>query len=139
MKRILTISLLFILFAINAQAQMADDIIGKYRLPNNLVVEIFKQNGRYFGRIAELNNFENGQKKDINNPDKLKRDDSLLGKIIIENLEFDSREKQWKNGTIYSAEKGLVLDFKITAIRNNEIEVVGSKYIFRKTLIWAKE
>lgn len=139
MMRILTISLLFFLLAINAHAQMADDIIGDYILPNNIEVEIFKQNGKYFGKITGLNNFKNGQKKDINNPDKSKRDDSLLGKVIIENLEIDSSEKQWKNGTIYSAEKGLVLDFKITAIRNNEIEVVGSKYIFRKTLIWLKE
>lgn len=139
MIRFIAISLMLYFFAINANAQMADDIIGKYHLPNHIEVEIFKQNGKYFGKIIKLHNYKDGQKKDINNPDKLKRGDDLLEKVIIENLEFDSKEKQWKNGTIYSPEKGLVLDIKITAIRNNEIEVVGSKYFFRKTLIWLKE
>lgn len=138
MMRFITISVLVFFFATNAHTQRADDIIGNYRLPNNIEVEIYKQDGRYFGKIIDLNNFNKGQVKDINNPDKSKRDEYLLGKVIIENLEFDTKEKEWKNGTVYSAEKGFVLDFKITAIRNNEIEVVGSKYFFRKTLIWVK-
>ncbi len=60
----------------------------------------------------------------------------LLGKVIIKNLIFDNEEKQWINGKMYGAEKGMVFDLKITEIRNNEIEVVGSKYFFWKTLIW---
>lgn len=138
MRRYLILSLLFIFFAFHAHAQMADDIIGEYHLPNKLDVDIFKQGEKYFGRIIRLNNFENGQKTDINNPDKLKQNDSLLGKVIIKDLEFDAKEKQWKRGSIYGTEKGLVLDFKITVIRKDEIEVIGSKFFFWKTLIWKK-
>lgn len=136
MRKHIIFSLLFILFAFHINAQMADDIIGEYHLPNNLDVDIFKQGEKYFGRIIRLNNFENGQKTDINNSDKWRQNDSLLGKVIIKNLEFDAKEKQWKRGRIYGAEKGLVLDFKITVIRKNEIEVIGSRFFFWKTLIW---
>ena len=136
MIRYLSFSLLLCFFALNTNAQRADDIIGKYRLPNKIDVEIFKKNGKYFGKIIKLNGFENGQKTDINNPEKSKQKDVLLAKVIIKNLEFDTNKKQWLNGTMYGAEKGLVFDLKITEFKKSEIEVVGSKYFFWKTLIW---
>ena len=120
-------------------AQQADDVIGKYRLPNNLDVEIFKEtSNKYFGKIIALNGYEDGETKDFKNPDKLKRNELLLGKVIIENLEFDSDEKLWINGNMYGPEKGMVFNLKITEVRNNEIEIVGSKYFFRRTLEWKK-
>lgn len=138
MKKTYTTTLLLFLFSVNIMAQKADDIIGKYNLPNNIDVEFFKKDLKYFGKIIKLNNFENGMKTDLNNPNKLKRNDLLIGKVIIENLEFNADEKQWINGSMYGAEKGLIFDFKITKYRDSEIEIVGSKYIFWKTLIWTK-
>jgi hypothetical protein len=119
-------------------AQKADEIIGKYHLPNNLDIEIFKQGDKYFGKIIALNKFNNGQTKDLNNPNELHRNDSLIGKIIIKNLEFDKESKQWLNGAIYAPEKGMILNLKVTDIRKSEIIVVGSKYFFWKTLQWKK-
>ena len=131
-------SIILLLITLISYSQKADDIIGKYHLPNKIDVEIFKSNNKYFGKIIKLNNFEDGQIKDINNPDKSKRNDFILGKVILKNLVFNNDEKQWINGTIYAAEKGMTLDFKITKFRDTEIEVEGSKYIFWKTLIWKK-
>lgn len=119
-------------------AQRADDIIGKYQLPNGLHVEIFKANGKYNGRIIALNGYDNGQQKDIKNPDKSKRNDLLIGKVIIKDLEFDEKNKDWINGSLYGPEKGMFIDLKITELRENEIVVVGSKMIFRRTLVWKK-
>lgn len=136
MKSFLTISLLLWFSILNSYAQKADDIIGKYHLPNKIDVEIFKHNNKYYGKIIKLNNFEGGQKMDVNNPEKSKQKDLLLEKIIIKNLVFDNAEKQWINGTMYGAEKGMIFNFKITALRDNEIEIVGSKYFFWRTLIW---
>lgn len=138
MKYILIISLFLYFSVLNLLAQKADDVIGEYHLPNNIDVEIFKQNNKYFGKIIKLNGFEDGQKTDIKNPDESKQNDLLLGKVIIKNLVFDSVEKQWINGTMYGAEKGLTFNFKITEFRGNEIEIVGSKFVFWKTLIWEK-
>ena len=110
-------------------AQQANDIIGKYRLPNNLDVEIFEKEGKFMGKIIALSGHENGTKMDVNNPDKSKRNDSLIGKVIIENLEYNKEEKEWINGKMYGPEKGLVFNLKITKIKQNEIEVVGSKFL----------
>ena len=119
-------------------AQQADDVIGKYRLPNNLDIEIFKNNNKYLGKIVALNGYENGETKDFKNPDKSKRNELLLGKVIIKDLEFDKEDKEWVNGSMYGPEKGMVFNLNITEIRDNEIEIVGSKYFFRRTLEWKK-
>jgi len=39
---------------------------------------------------------------------------------------------------MYGPEKGIVFNLKITKIRQDEIEVVGSKYFFWRTLKWAR-
>jgi len=119
-------------------AQKADDIIGKYQLPNKLDVEIFKENGTYAGKIIGLRDFEDGQTTDINNPDKAARDTPLIGLQIINHLEYDSEEHQWLHGQMYGPEKGMNFNLKVIEIKEDEIIVVGSKYVFWKTLVWKK-
>lgn len=129
----------FVIFITSATfAQQADEIIGKYHLPNDLDIEIFKDNGKCFGKIIELNGFKDGQTKDVNNPEESKQNEPLIGKVIIKNLEYNKEEKQWLNGKMYGPEKGMVFNLKITEIRQKEIEVVGSKYLFWRTMEWEK-
>ena len=68
-------------------AQQADEIIGKYHLPNDLDIEIFENDGKFFGRIIALNDFKDGQTKDVNNLDESKQNDPLIGMVIIKDLE----------------------------------------------------
>ena len=53
-------------------------------------------------------------------------------------MEFDADDKEWVDGEMYGPEKGMTFNLKITEIRDKEIEVVGSKYLFWYTLIWKK-
>jgi len=138
MKKALLFLVIPLFISLNIFAQRADDIIGKYHLPNKIDVEIYKVKGKYFGKIIKLNNFEDGQTLDFKNPDKTKRNNPILGMVIIKNLKFDREEKQWINGSMYGAEKGIVFDLEITKYRKDEIVVVGSKYVFWKTLIWKR-
>ena len=137
MKQILLVAVL-VFFTSVVFAQQSDDVIGKYRLPNNLDVQIFKENNKFFGKIIALNNYEDGVTKDFKNPDKAKQNELLMGKVIIKDLEFDAEDKIWINGSMYGPEKGMVFNLKITEIREKEIVIVGSKYIFKKTLEWQK-
>ena len=137
LKPIFIISLI-VVFNSMSIAQQADIIVGKYRLPNKLDIEIFENSGKYFGKIIALNGFEDGQLKDINNPDRSQRNNSLLGKLIIKDLEYDKDEKKWINGSMYGAEKGLYFNLLIAEVRANEIAVIGSKFIMRKSLEWKK-
>ena len=137
MRQKLKLIIYLIFFVVGSSlAQKADDIIGEYHLPNKLDIEIYKSNGKYFGKIIALNGYEDGQIKDFRNPDDSKQTDLLLGKVIIKNLEFESEDKQWINGSMYGPEKGMNFDLKITEIREKEIEVVGSKYFFWHTIMW---
>ena len=132
--------IVYIVFFITGSlsAQRADDIIGKYQLPNNLDIEIFKNNDKFHGKIIALNGYKNGRKVDCKNPDKSKRKDLLLGKVIINDLEFDKEKRTWINGKMYGPEKGLKFNLKIIKMKEKEIEVVGSKYFFWKTIVWKK-
>jgi len=119
-------------------AQQADEIIGKYHLPNELDIEIFKNNNTYSGKIIALNNYKEGQIKDINNPEESRQNELLIGKVIINDLEYDNEKKEWVNGKMYGPEKGMIFNLKITDVRQKDIEVVGSKYFFWHTMKWKK-
>ena len=130
------ISLFILFFTTTIFAQQADDIVGKYHLPNDLDVEIFKDGKTYSGKIIALNNYP--EKKDIKNSDKSKRDDLLLGKVIITKLKFNSNEKEWENGKMYGPDKGITVNLEVTEFNDNEITIVGSKFVFWKTMKWKK-
>lgn len=133
----LTIALI-LLFTGFSSAQDADVIIGKYLLPNDLEVELFKQDGKYFGKIVGLNNYQDGEKYDVKNWDSSKRKDLLLGKLIIKNLEYDAEEKIWVDGEMYGPDKGINVNLEITEVRETEIIIIGSKFIMRKTMAWKR-
>ena len=46
--------------------------------------------------------------------------------------------KQWINGKMYGPEKGVIFNLKITGVGEEDIEVVGSKYLFWHTMKWQK-
>lgn len=114
------------------------EIIGRYRLPNHLEIEIYQVEKGYEGKIVALNNFEDGQVKDANNRDKKERETPLLGKVIIENLTYDATSKQWNGGTIYAPEKGMTVNLKIKSINDSVAVAEASKFLFKKTLNWTK-
>ena len=80
---------------------------------------------------------ENPQ-KDIHSPNESDQDEFLLGKVIINNLEYDQEENEWVDGTMYGPEKGLMFNLRISEIRQSEVVAVATKYFFRKTLTWEK-
>jgi len=121
-----------------AFAQKADDIIGKYHLPNKLDLEIYKVGNKYYGKIIALNGYEDGQTIDVKNPDDSKQNQPLIGMVILKDLEWDEDEKQWVNGNMYGPEKGMVFNLKVTEMMEHKIEVVGSKYFFWHTLEWTR-
>ena len=133
MKKIVII-LSFISFV--GYAQQADDIIGKYHLPNGLDVEIYKYGDTFSGKIIALNNYP--ETKDVKNSNKSKRNDLLLGKEIITKLVFDADEKEWEDGKMYGPEKGMTVNLEVTHYAKGEITIVGSKFVFWKTMKWKR-
>lgn len=113
-------------------------IEGRYRLPNELEIEIFLLEGKYVGKIVALNNFNEGQINDEKNPDKSERKKPLLGKIIIEGLTYDATANNWMHGTMYAPEMGMKVNLKVSSVNESEAVAEGSKFLFHKTVRWKK-
>ena len=128
-----------LLSSLQLPAQKSDMIIGTYLLPNNLEVEIYKHGPKYEGKITSVEGFHDGQTRDYKNPNRELRNDLLIGKVIIHDLEYDTQKNDWINGKMYGPGKGLIFNLEVTEILTNEIEVVGSKFFFWKTMKWKKK
>lgn len=103
----------FLLTALLASASLlarenADDILGIWRNASGKGhVEIYKENGKYFGKLVWLKKThdENGKPYlDKNNPDKKNTTQPLLGLIMLRDFLFDDGE--WTGGKIYNPEDG---------------------------------
>lgn len=142
MKETITTSVAILLFvtllSFKTSDDSADKIIGKWILPDNIKIEMYKENNKFFGKIIDISEFNNGQTKDVKNPNKSKRDDELINKIIISDLEYDSNVQQWINGSIYAPQKGIELNLKINYAKENELEAEASKLFFWKSIVWVK-
>lgn len=135
--------LLFLLqMRVNSQKQ-GDDLLGRYRLPNQLEIEIYPKTDSegmkvYEGKIVALNNFEKGQIKDENNPDRGERHKQLLGKVIVKGLQYNSTIAQWTDGSMYAPEKGITVNLKVKSVSDTAAIAEASKLFFSKTVTWKK-
>ena len=86
----------------------ADDIIGTWELKDKTSqMQIFKSNGKYFGKLLygkEVVNQDGTSKKDSNNPDPKLRNQDLIGSTYIKDLVFEDDE--WNEGKVYDSSTG---------------------------------
>ncbi len=133
---------LIALIAGNVRAEnwqpQALELEGRYKLPNELTIEITYENNRFVGTIIELGNFNGGQTNDVKNPDKTKQEQPLKGKVIIRNLKYDSKEEKWVDGEMYAPKKGIWVDLEIETIHEDYLVAKGSKFLFSKKVVWER-
>lgn len=87
----------------------SQDILGKWKTvddetgANKSIVEIYKENGKYFGKVIEI--LEPFDKNTLcQNCEGDKKDKPILGMVIIENLV--KHGEHYKDGSIFDAENG---------------------------------
>jgi len=105
-------------------AQSSNQITGYWLTQDDdSQVKIFrKSNGKYYGKIVWLEepNNEYGQpKKDTENPDESKCDQTLLGLPLLEGFEYDEDDERWEEGTIYDPTEGKTYDCLLWFEDNN--------------------
>lgn len=107
MKPLFFLTVFITLLSISAYAG-ADDILGVWRNPTgNGHVEIFKENGKYYGRLVWLKKPHDTDGKpflDKNNPDKQNCNKPLLGVIMLRDFLFNDGE--WIGGKVYNPNDG---------------------------------
>jgi uncharacterized protein (DUF2147 family) len=127
---IFTCLLVFLTYKTNILAQNADDLVGVWQPSEGTsYVKIEKEGDKYFGKVVWLKEPKDEQgnaKTDKKNPDKSLRTRPIKGLRMLKDFVFDSKSKEWKNGTIYDPKSGTTYYCNIKYKDKNKIEVRGS-------------
>jgi uncharacterized protein (DUF2147 family) len=76
-------------------------------------VQIYKgSDGKYYGKISWLEepNEDGKPKVDSENPDPALKNRPILGLPLLQGFEYDKKDKEWKNGSIYDPDNGKTYD-----------------------------
>ena len=120
----------------------ADPIVGKWKTIDDetkqtkSIVEIYLQDGKAFGKIAQLLRPEDKGKlcTKCTGADK---DKPTEGLVIVKNMKDEG--DQWAGGTILDPAKGKEYKCKIKAIEGgNKLQVKGCIAFVCRTQIWVK-
>lgn len=107
--KFLVTAALILFSCISEAGENADDIIGNWLTTGKepAKVQIYKSGEKFYGKITWLKNpTDNGkQKVDINNPDKAKRNNPVIGLVILTGFKFND-DDEWRGGDVYDPESG---------------------------------
>ena len=141
---IFMILLVIVLATINSQAANPNtqesskpaDVFGFYLIPNGIIIELYADGNSVSGRISNIDKY--GESKDVKNPDKVQRDQLLMGKKIVSGLKYNPETNEWSGGQMYAPDKGMTVDLKILAVHSDYLIAEGSKFLFSKKLKWER-
>jgi len=136
MQKIIIILFLFLVTKTFSQNQ----IVGKWLSEDkDGITEIYEQSGKFYGKITWLKkpNDEKGRPfTDTENPDKGKRNQSLIDLLILKDFYYQGKE--WKGGTIYDPESGKTYTCTMWLSDRNTLIVRGYWGLFYQTQTWTK-
>ncbi len=122
---------------------MADDIIGMWLTAGKepAKIQIYKSGEKYYGKIIWLKySEENGMPRvDNNNPDKSKRNQVIIGLVILAGFRFNG-DAGWESGKIYDPESGKSYSCYLSLKDKNSLKVRGYLGIslFGRTEMWER-
>ena len=128
-KRIALITITaFLLSLIVFSQNKTDDIIGVWLTGGKepAKIQIYKSGDKFYGKIIWLQNpIEGGkQRVDANNPDKTKRNEPIIGLVMLKGFKFNG-DDEWKGGDIYDPENGKTYSSYIYLKDKNTLKVRG--------------
>lgn len=110
----LTILFFLAIYTLTGFAQEADKILGIWwNEEKTSKIEVKKEDGKYIGTIVYMipEKYENGAPPlDDENPDEALRSRSIVGIQILNGFEYNDKDKEWKDGTIYDPKSGKTYD-----------------------------
>lgn len=106
--------LAFLFLASTYISAQADKIVGFWLTEEGTSqVQIYKgTDGKFYGKITWLEEpNENGKPKvDDDNPDPKLQSRPIMGLPLLQGFEYDKKDKEWQNGTIYDPKSGKTYD-----------------------------
>lgn len=121
------------------------DITGYWLTANKAsIIQFYKTGDVYNGKIVWLRqpNDKSGKPvTDINNPDKSKRKNQVVGSQMVYNLKYNPKTKMYEGGKVYQPQTGRTFDCKAKVTGNgNVLEITGIAgfSMISKTLTWSR-
>lgn len=111
---------------------------------NQIIVNFYEKDKKYFGKIERLTMRydENGDlKKDLNNPDKSKRELPLEGIDFVSNFNYNEENMKYENGFIYDPSTGKTYSCYMQIQDDGTLKVQGhvkGLTFLGKTQIWRR-
>jgi len=122
--------LLLLAFAGLQLAQAQDEILGKWKTIDDetgqakSIIEIYKQNGKYYGKIVQLLTEEN--KDGVCRTCKGKyANKNIIGLVILKDLEYDADDKEWEGGTIMDPKNAKEYSVYLALVEPDKLKVRG--------------
>ena len=146
MKKIIFF-LAFLFLAAPFMSAQADKVAGFWLTEKGTSqVEIYKgTDGKYYGKVSWLDepNEDGKPKVDDENSDPALQNRPILGLPLLQGFEYDKKEKEWVNGSIYDPDNGKTYDcFIWFESDDSELQikgfVMGMRFLGRKT-VWKRE
>ncbi len=101
-------------YALSGISQEADNILGIWwNEEKTSKIKVEKKDGKYIGTVVYMipEKYENGKPPlDDKNPDESLQSRSIVGIQILNGFEYNAKDKEWKNGTIYDPKSGKTYD-----------------------------
>ena len=140
-KAALTLTWIFLVSFMYAQPTPADLIIGKWlNEDKDAHVQIYKENGKYYGKIVWLNEPNEPAtglpKLDDENEDESLRSQPVMGMVLLKDFIYDDDDIEWDDGTIYDPKNGSTYDCYMNFDENGILKIrgyVGISWIGRNT------
>jgi len=149
MRNILkTAAVLLLLFSSSlkgsAQNHKADDIIGVWLNQEATgKIQIFKEGGKYFGKIVWLRVTHDSvtglPRTDKENPDVKLKSVPLIGLVNMKDFVFDGKN-EWSGGTIYDTKNGKTYKCYVKFESQTRLKIRGyiGISLIGRTTIWTK-
>jgi uncharacterized protein (DUF2147 family) len=124
-------------------AEKADDILGEWYSENNeSLVEMYKNNGKFYGKITWLKEpLRRGQPKmDDENPDEKLRNRPIIGMVILKDFVFDG-DNEWKDGKIYDPKSGKTYSCYMKFEKKDVLKIRGyiGISLLGRTTMWTRK
>ncbi len=120
------------------------DITGYWLTANKAnIIQFYKVGDVYQGKIVWTRNKDKNGKPltDVNNPDKSKRKNQIVGTQMVSNLKYNAKTKTYEGGKAYLPQTGKTYNCKAKLIKNNdsmEVTAMAGMSLMSKTLTWTR-
>lgn len=105
------------------------------------IVEFYKVGDKYNGKAVWSKQKDKSGKplKDVNNPDRAKRNNPIVGTDLITGLTYNAKTDTYEGGRIYQPQTGKSFNCKVKLDKNkNAINITGGSGFISKTLTWTR-